>query len=47
MLIVFIVYIWLALCPKYHFNFQRTIDGWYLTQDIHLPYYLLITLQKT
>jgi hypothetical protein len=26
--------------------FQRTIDGWYLTQDIHLTYCLLITLQN-
>jgi hypothetical protein len=26
--------------------FQRTIDGRYLTQDIHLTYYLPITLQK-
>jgi hypothetical protein len=26
--------------------FQRTIDGWYLTQDIHLTYCLLITLQE-
>jgi hypothetical protein len=26
--------------------FQRTIDGWYLTQDTHLTYCLLITLQK-
>jgi hypothetical protein len=26
--------------------FRRTIDGWYLTQDIHLTYCLLITLQK-
>jgi hypothetical protein len=26
--------------------FQRTIDGWHLTQDTHLTYCLLITLQK-
>jgi hypothetical protein len=26
--------------------FQRTIDGWYLTQDIQLIYCLLISLQK-
>jgi hypothetical protein len=26
--------------------FQRTIDGWYLNQETHLTYYLLITLQK-
>jgi hypothetical protein len=25
--------------------FQRTIDGWYLTQEIHLTYYLLIKLR--
>jgi hypothetical protein len=25
---------------------QRTIDGWYLTQDIHLTIYLIITLHK-
>jgi hypothetical protein len=27
-------------------QFQRTIAGWYLTQDTHLTYCLLITLKK-
>jgi hypothetical protein len=27
-------------------NFQRTIDRLYLTQDIHLAYRLLITVQE-